>query len=126
MLASMGDAPEQFRYAVSDKIRDHAMTFPETVEGSSCVNRAFKAGGKNFAFLGEKDGECSLRLKLESSIPDLEERSSADSDRWQVGKGGWVLLKFPPGDAPKIAELRGWITESFRLLAPRKVVAQLD
>lgn len=122
----MGDVQEQFRYAVSEKIRSHALTFPESVEGSSCVNRAFKAGGKNFAFLGEKDDECTLRLKLDSSIAELEKRAETDADGWQVGKGGWVLLKFRPADAPKIADLRRWITESFCLLAPKKIVAMLD
>jgi len=102
------------------------MSHPETIEGSSCVNRAFKAGGKNFAFLGEKDNLCSLRLKLGDSIADLEQRAVADADRWQVGKGGWVLLTFPPGDAPKVADLRRWVTESFGLLAPKNVVALLD
>lgn len=122
----MAETTEAFRYPVSEKIRAHAMTFPDTVEGSSCVNRAFKAGGKNFAFLGEKDDRCTLRLKLDESIPDLEARAALDPERWQVGKGGWVLLTFPPTDAPKVAELRGWITESFRLLAPKKIVAQLE
>ena len=122
----MADTSETFDYAISEKIRSHALTFPQTVEGSSCVNRAFKAGGKNFAFLGEKDDECRLRLKLDASISDLEQRAVSDPERWQVGKGGWVLVKFPPSDAPKIADLRRWITESFRLLAPKKIVAEFD
>lgn len=122
----MGDAPETFRHAVSEKIRIHALTFPEVVEGTSCVNRAFAAGGKNFAFLGEKADVCRLRLKLADSIPEVEQRAATDPDRWQVGTGGWVLLTFPPSDAPKIADLRRWITESFRLLAPKKIVAEYD
>lgn len=122
----MGKPAESFRYPVSEKIRAHALTFPETAEGASCVNRAFKAGGKNFAFLGEKDDVCSLRLKLGDSIPEVENRAAAEPDRWQVGKGGWVLVTFPPDDGPEIADLRRWITESFRLLAPKKVLAQFD
>lgn len=120
------ESAEAFRYAVSETVRDHAMPFPETIEGSSCVNRAFKAGGKNFAFLGEKDNECNLRLKLAESIPELEARAVDAPEQWQVGKGGWVLLKFSPDDAPDAADLRRWITESFCLLAPKKIVAQFD
>ena len=115
----MGDAPETFRYAVSEKIRSHAMTFPDAAEGSSCVNRAFKSGGKNFAFLGEKDGECKLRLKLDESISELKAYAADDPEGWQVGSGGWVLVTFAPSDAPKVADLRRWITESFRLRARR-------
>jgi hypothetical protein len=122
----MAEAPATFRYSISEKIRDHAMTFPDTTEGSSCVNRAFKAGGKNFAFLGEKEDRCSLRLKLGDSIPDIEASADVDPDRWQVGSNGWVLLTFPPDDAPTTTDLEFWVTESFRLLAPKRIVARFD
>ena len=122
----MASPPETFRSAVCDAIRAHAMTHPEAEEGSSCVNRAFKAGGKNFAFLGEKEDQVRLRLKLDASIADLEKRAKNDPERWQIGKGGWTLLIFPADDAPKEAELQRWVTESFRLLAPKKIVALLD
>ncbi len=117
---------EQFQHAVSETIRDHAMTFPQTEEGSSCVNRAFKAGGKNFAFLGEKEDHCNLRLKLNSSIPEVTALAKEDPERWQVGTGGWTLLRFPPDDPPATDDLERWVTESFLLLAPKKVIAQLE
>ncbi len=122
----MGEAAEQFRFAISDAIRSHAMSFPESDEGSSCVNRAFKAGGKNFAFLGEKDDECSIRLKLAASITELEELAKDDPDRWQVGKGGWTMIRFDPEQPPAIDDLERWITESFFLLAPKRVSKLVD
>lgn len=117
---------EQFTYAINEKIRAHAMSFPDSEEGSSCVNRAFSAGGKNFVFVGEKPGQCSVRLKLADSVPDIEARAEGDPDSWQVGTGGWTLITFSPSKAPPIAELRRWVTESFHLLAPKKVVAKLN
>lgn len=98
-------AAETFRYEVSEAIRAVALGLPEAEEGTSCVNRAFRAGGKNFAFLGEKDDECGLRLKL------------AD---------GWTMLRFAPDAAPPIAELEAMVVESFRLLAPKRIVRLLD
>ena len=98
------EAAEPFENLVCEQIRDFAMTFPETVEGSSCVNRAFTAGGKNFVFLGEKGSQCTLRLKLAA---------------------GWTKIEFDGNDAPATAELESWITESFLLLAPKRVAAQL-
>jgi len=92
--------PEDFRYEVSEAIRSYATTFPETTEGSSCVNRAFNAGGKNFVFLGEKDDLCVLRLKL------------AD---------GWQKIEFDPTDPPAIKQIQDWIDESFLLLAPKRL-----
>ena len=97
----MADTPPPFRHELSETIRRIALRYPETEEGSSCVNRAFKAGGKNFVFLGEKDDVCKMRLKLED--------------------GGWTLLEFSPDDPPPVADLERWIDESFRLLAPKRV-----
>ncbi len=95
----MGDV-EAFRYEISEAIRDLAMTFPEASEGTSCVNRAFNAGGKNFVFLGEKDELCILRLKL------------AD---------GWKKIEFDPADPPPLAQLQRWVDESFMMLAPKRL-----
>lgn len=96
------EAPD-FEHEVAEAIRRHAMTFPQAAEGASCVNRAFSAGGKNFVFLGEKADTITVRLKL------------AD---------GWHKLEFTADEAPAAAELEAMITESFFLLAPKKVQAQ--
>ena len=101
----MANAPETFQNPICDTIRDFAMTFPEANEGTSCVNRAFKAGTKNFVFLGEKGSHCTLRLKL------------AD---------GWQKIEFEADEPPPVSDLEAWITESFLLLAPKKIAAQLD
>ncbi len=93
---------EPFRYEVSESIRSLAMTFPESSEGTSCVNRAFKTAGKNFVFLGEKEGLCTLRLKLAA---------------------GWTKVEFDPDDPPNTGELEAWVTESFELLAPKRVLS---
>ena len=122
----MSGAPDEFQYDVSKAIRTVAMALPGATEGQSCVNRAFKAGGKNFAFLGEKDGECGLRLKLDTSIDEVAGRAESQPDRYQVGTNGWTMLRFPPDDPPMANELEAWIVESFRLLAPAKIVATLD
>lgn len=118
----MADAPEQFENAVCDTIRDYAMTFPQTTEGTSCVNRAFKAAGKNFVFLGEKGSTCTLRLKLDDSIAQIEERSSTD-DGYEVGAGGWTKIVFDADSAPADDDLKTWVRESFLLLAPKKALA---
>lgn len=114
-----------FHYPISENIRTIALALPEATEGKSCVNRAFKAGGKNFAFLGEKDDECGLRLKLSSSIDSVSAKAAAQPDRYQVGSNGWTMLRFPPDDPPASDDLKEWIVESFRLLVPKKISALL-
>ena len=121
----MGSAPETFEHKICDKIRNFALTFPESTEGTSCVNRAFKAGGTNFAFLGEKGSQCTLRLKLADSLAAIQTRSLTDQG-YEVGKGGWTKIVFDAKKPPPIGDLRTWVTESFVLLAPKKVAAQFN
>ncbi len=117
------DETEEFENEICERIRAYAMSFPEADEGSSCVNRAFSAGGKNFAFLGEKPGECGLRLKLGESIESAQARSADAAGTIEVGKAGWAMLKFSPDDPPPMTEIEAWIAESFLLLAPKKIAA---
>jgi hypothetical protein len=49
-----------------------------------------------------------------------------DLDNYQVGKSGWVTLRFPAGESPGMAVLERWVDESFRLLVPKRWVAVLD
>lgn len=119
-------AAEAFEFAASEALRLQALELPDAREGTSCVNRAFKAGGKNFAFVGEREGHCTLRLKLGPSVDEVARLGAEQPDRYQVGSAGWALLTFPPDDAPPAEATRRWITESYRLLAPKKLGRQLD
>ncbi|HYO64678.1 MAG TPA: MmcQ/YjbR family DNA-binding protein, partial [Archangium sp.] len=40
-------------------------------------------------------------------------------------KSGWINASFPPGKEPPVEMLREWIDESYRAVAPKKLVAQL-
>ena len=116
---------EQFTNPVTLALRDHAMTYPETSEGASCVNRAFKVRKKNFLFVGEKsDGSCKVMMKLG---PSLDEATSLaqDDPRFEVGGVGWATIRFDASNNPDAALLKRWIDESYRLLAPKTLVASL-
>jgi len=115
---------ERFTSDVLQSLRDHALAFPETSEGSSCVNRAFKVRKKNFVFLGEKgDGMCRVMVKLGPSLEAARARTDAGLS---VGKTGWVTWNFPGDQAPEAALLAAWVEESFRVLAPKTLIRQLD
>ena len=43
-----------------------------------------------------------------------------------LGRGGWVTSAFEPGDDPPVDILCDWIEESYRAVAPKKLVAELD
>jgi predicted DNA-binding protein (MmcQ/YjbR family) len=116
---------ESFTDPLCLALRAQALALPEVSEGSSCVNRAFKARKKNFLFLGEKTDEIRIMVKLGPSLAAAEHQA-ADDARIRVGKHGWLTLRFAP-DAPLPAELLGgWLEESYRLLAPKTLVKRLD
>ncbi len=116
---------ETFRYPLSQELRAAALALPETSEGTSCVNRAFKVRKKNFLFVGEKEAQIKVMLKLSDSMEEAEELAARDP-RVSLGKFGWLTLLFAPDDALDSALLRGWVVESFRTLAPKTVVKKLD
>ena len=109
---------EHFSNPVTTALREHALTFPETIEGAACVNRAFKARKKNFLFVGEKsDGACKVMLKLGPSLNEALEIARADS-RFAAGSNGWATIRFDAADLPDTALLKRWVEESYRQLAP--------
>lgn len=112
-----------FAHPISEQLRAVAMALPDTSEGTSCVNRAFRVRKKNFLFIGEKDGEVRLMLKLAGSLAGAE--AMADT-RVVVGKHGWLTLRFTPAEPLDAALLEAWVHESYRALAPKAVLKQLD
>ncbi|HXU60385.1 MAG TPA: MmcQ/YjbR family DNA-binding protein, partial [Polyangia bacterium] len=42
-----------------------------------------------------------------------------------MGKSGWVTVTLGPAESPPIALLKEWIDESYRAVAPKKLVAAL-
>ncbi len=113
---------ESFTQPISERLRARALALPETSEGTSCVNRAFKARKKNFLFVGEKPDQVRVMLKLDRS---LEQARALADPRVGVGTNGWVTVLFPPGDVPHPDLLTAWVEESYRLLAPKTLVKQL-
>lgn len=116
---------EHFSNPITSALRDHAMTYPETSEGASCVNRAFKVRKKNFLFVGEKDdGSCKVMLKLGPSLDHAEGIAKADT-RFEVGSNGWTTVRFGTSELPDAELLKQWVDESYRLLAPKTLVKSL-
>ena len=113
---------ETFSHSICARLRDIAMALPETSEGASCVNRAFKVRKKNFLFVGEQGDQIRVMVRLSASLPAAEEMADPRVD---VGKFGWVTLRFAVDDALDSELLEAWALESFRAMAPKTVLAQI-
>lgn len=119
----MPASPERFSTSLCRHLRSVALALPETSEGTSCVNRAFKVGKKNFLFVGERKDHLYVMVKLDGSF---EKARALKDPRVDVGKIGWVTLRFPEDDALDRKLLADWVVESYRSLAPKTLVRKLD
>ena len=119
--------PKKTLEALELELRDYAMTFPEATEDHPWGHRAIKVKGKSFLFLGgEKDTkELSLSVKLPNSRDMAADLPFAEPTGYGLGKSGWVTARFAKtGDVP-MDMLKAWIDESYRAIAPKKLVKGL-
>jgi predicted DNA-binding protein (MmcQ/YjbR family) len=107
------------------KLRELALDFPETHEDFPWDERVVKVRGKVFVFLGRRDGsdEPMITVKLVESHGHALSVEGARPTGYGLGASGWVTV--PVGDVP-LATLRDWVEESYRIVAPKRVVAALD
>ena len=86
---------------------------------------AFKVREKVFLFMGEEDA-LTGSVKLPESRYEALELPFTEPTHYGMGKHGWVSFKFTKGEAPPVDLLLEWIDESFRAVAPKKLLAKLD
>lgn len=120
--------PKKTLESIELELRDFAMTFPETTEDHPWGHRAMKVKGKAFVFLGgEKDQtELSLSVKLPQSRDMAADLPFAEPTGYGLGKSGWVTARFAKTKDVPMDMLKAWIEESYRAIAPKKLVKLLD
>lgn len=86
-----------------------------------------KVAGKVFVFLGAEStaGPRRMTVKLEESHGHALSIEGAEPTRYGLGRSGWVTV---PLRAPGVTldVLRDWVEESYRIVAPTRLVAELD
>ena len=107
-------------------LRKLALSYPEAQEGIACKGTAlecstFNARSKAFLFVGAAD----VRLKLDASLAEANKLAAKEPSRYQVGAHGWVKVTLHQDEAAPLELLKKWIDESYRLLAPKQLVALL-
>jgi predicted DNA-binding protein (MmcQ/YjbR family) len=107
-------------------LRKFALSFPDATEDHPWGEMAFKIKGKVFVFLSRHTGGLNVTVKLPESGDHALGLPFAQPTGYGLGKHGWVTSTFAPGDDMPIEMLNEWITESFRAVAPKKLVAALD
>jgi len=106
-------------------LRTLALGYPETYEEFPWGHRAIKVRGKAFVFMASENHELSLSVKLPASSMGALIFPFAAPTGYGLGKSDWVTSRFGPGDPIPVGLLGTWIDESYRAIAPKRLVARL-
>jgi predicted DNA-binding protein (MmcQ/YjbR family) len=109
---------------VREQVREFSLSLPGAVEDHPWGEDVAKVSGKVFVFLGPA-GSRLITVKLDESHGHALSIEGAERTGYGLGRSGWVNV---PLRAPgvSVALLRDWIEESYRIVAPKRLVADLD
>jgi predicted DNA-binding protein (MmcQ/YjbR family) len=107
-----------------DKVREFALSLPETSEHNPWGEDVVKVRGKIFVFLGGSASE-RMTVKLEESHAHALSIEGAAPTGYGLGASGWVTVPLR-ADGITIALLRDWVEESYRIVAPKRLIAELE
>ena len=106
-------------------LRRYALSFPEAYEEFPWGERVIKVNKKIFVFLHGSAGELRVTTKLPRSYGAALLAPFCKPTGYGLGKSGWVTSSFKKGDQPPFDILKGWIDESYRAVAPKRLITKL-
>ena len=111
--------------ATRTKVLEYALGLPGAHLDHPWGEDVAKVGKKVFAFLGTDDGDDpGMSVKLRESHEQALLSPGAEPTGYGLGDAGWVTIPF--AGAPPLPVLRDWVEESYRIVAPKRLVAELD
>jgi predicted DNA-binding protein (MmcQ/YjbR family) len=81
---------------------------------------------KTFAFMSVPGVRLSISCKLTASREDVLKQPFAKPTGYGLGKSGWVTMNFDAESKPPQELLKKLILESYRAVAPKRLLAQLE
>jgi predicted DNA-binding protein (MmcQ/YjbR family) len=96
-----------------------ALSLPEAWEDNPWGDTVVKVRKKIFVFVGSD----RVTVKLDESHGHALSVPGAEPTGYGLGKAGWVTVPVA-GVPPDV--LRDWVEESYRIVAPKRLVATLD
>jgi predicted DNA-binding protein (MmcQ/YjbR family) len=104
-----------------------ALSYPNAWEDHPWGENVAKVGKKIFVFFGvPKRGQLMVGVKLPDAAGFALTFPWAEPSGYGLGKADWVTCQFTTADDPSVGLLEDWIDESYRAVAPKKLVKQLD
>lgn len=103
-----------------------ALAYPGAWEDHPWGETVAKVKTKVFVFFGMSDEGLSLSVKLPDSGTFALGLDWTEPTHYGLGKSGWVTSRFPARAKPPLDVLKKWIDESYRAVAPARLVLELD
>lgn len=119
-----GGKPKGASAAAEKALREHAMAKPQATEHFPWGERAIKVKGKVFVFMYADAKVFGLSCKLPQTSNMALLLPFAEPTGYGLAKAGWVSARFEPGSKPPVELLKEWIDESYRAVAPAKLLKE--
>jgi predicted DNA-binding protein (MmcQ/YjbR family) len=117
--------PQRAVHPADDLLR-FALTLPEAWEDLPWEeDLVAKVGKKVFVFFGSAGRPKTMVVKLPRSAPFALSLTCCQSAGYGLGRSGWVTVRCDSSDTPDTELLHEWITESYRAVAPKRLVQLL-
>ncbi|MFF3884407.1 MmcQ/YjbR family DNA-binding protein [Streptomyces sp. NPDC001914] len=112
------------------KVRGFALGLPGASEEFPWGETVAKVNKKVFVFLGLDDGSYPLgvtvKLKDEAAHAHALTSPGAEPAGYGLGRAGWVRVPLEERGAPAAELLCDWVEESYRVIAPKRLISELD
>jgi len=109
------------------KVLRFALGLPDSYEDHPWGESVAKVNKKVFVFfgVGEDRANLAMSVKLRDSHEQALGVAGAAPTGYGLGRGGWVTLPFKD-TTPPVQVLTDWVEESYRIVAPKNLVNELD
>ncbi len=114
---------------IHERLLASALSLPGAYEDHPWEEVVVKANKKIFVFFGlaaEIDNRLFVGVKLPQTGVYALQMPNVKPSGYNLGKYGWVNVQYAPGEPPPVDLLLEWIEESYRAVAPKRLIAQLD
>jgi predicted DNA-binding protein (MmcQ/YjbR family) len=111
---------------LADRFLKFALTYPEAWEDDPWGDTVAKVRKKIFVFVGVHEKRLGVTVKLPESGEFALTYDWTERTGYGLGKAGWVSASFPLGTEVPVDLIEEWIDESYRAVAPKTLVKQLD
>ncbi|CAM5576333.1 MmcQ/YjbR family DNA-binding protein [Streptomyces pharetrae] len=112
------------------KVREFALGLPGAAEEFPWGESVAKVNKKVFVFLGVDDGSYPLGVTVKLTDDTAHAHAltapGAEPAGYGLGKAGWVSVPLEPEGSPSAELLCDWVEESYRAIAPKRLIADLD